>query len=149
VRNLNGNLQTESIELNQEKSTLNTMFSNSEKVTFQQHLRYLEIPIEAYHCFNSSKISHATSFGISFYFPIKNEISAYSENVNKVNIGKSLTYLKQGFGVNLNYYLNYNLNNKIQIFISPAVQFQLLGNFDYGQPTTFPISISSGINYKL
>ena len=148
VKNLNVNLQTESIELNQDSSTINAVFSNSEKVTFQQHLRYIEIPIEAYHYFNTSKLNHATSFGLSFYLPIKNEVNAYSENVSKMNIGKSLAYLKQGYGLNLNYYLNYNLSDKIQIFVSPAAQFQVLGNFDYAQPTSYSFSISSGINYK-
>ncbi|MBC5835403.1 hypothetical protein G6N05_06455 [Flavobacterium sp. F372] len=148
VKNLNGNLQTESIELNQDSSTINAVFSNSEKITFQQHLRYIEIPIEAYHYFNTSKLNHAASFGLSFYLPIKNEVNAYSENVSKMNIGKSLAYLKQGYGLNLNYYLNYNLSDKIQIFVSPAAQFQFLGNFDYAQPTSYSFSISSGINYK-
>ncbi|MBP6126958.1 hypothetical protein [Flavobacterium sp.] len=149
VRNLNGNLQTESIELNQDSSTINTLFSNSKKVTFQQHFKYVEIPIEAYHYFNTNKLSHAAAFGLSFYLPLKNEVNAYSENISKMNIGKSLAYLKQGYSVNLNYYLNYNLSNKIQLFISPAAQFQFLGNFDYAQPTSYTFSISSGINYKL
>lgn len=149
VKNLNGNLQTESIKLNQDSNTLNTLFSNSEKVIFQQHLKYIEIPIEAYHYFKTTKLSHAASFGLSFYLPIKNEVNAYSENVSKMNIGKSLAYLKQGYGLNLNYYLNYNLSDKIQIFVSPAAQFQFLGNFDYTQPTSYSFSISSGINYKL
>ena len=149
IKKTNGTLETKSIKLNQEPNALNSLFSSSEKVTFQQHLRYIEIPFEAYHYFNTNKLSHATSFGLSFYFPLKNEMYAYSENVNKINIGKSQSYLKQGYGLNLNYYLNYNLNNKIQIFISPAAQFQFLGNLDYEQPTSYSISISSGINYKL
>lgn len=149
VKKSSGGLDTESIELNQQPSTLNTLFSNSEKVTFQQYLRYVEIPIEAYHYFNTSKLNHAASAGISFYLPIKNEVHAYSENVSKTNIGKSVAYLKQGYGLNLNYYLNYNLSNKFQIFISPAAQFQFLGNIDYNQSTSYSFSISTGINYKL
>lgn len=149
VKKQNGNLETESIELNQEPSAINTPFNADEKVTFQQHLRYIEIPFEAYHYFNTKKLSHATSFGLSFYFPLKNQVNAYSDKITKMNIGKSQAYLKQGYGLNLNYYLNYNLSNKIQIFITPAAQFQFLGNLDYVQSTSYTFSISTGINYKL
>lgn len=149
VKKQNGNLETESIELNQEPNIINTLFSTDEKVTFQQHLRYVEIPFEAYHYFNTKKMSHATSFGLSFYFPLKNQVNAYSDKITKMNIGKSQAYLKQGYGLNLNYYLNYNLSNKIQVFISPAAQFQFLGNLDYSQSTSYTLSISTGINYKL
>jgi len=149
IKKLNGNLETESIVLNQEPSQVNATFINDDEVTFQNHLRYIEIPFEAYYYFNTRKLSHATSFGLSFYFPLKNQVNVYSNTVTRVNIGESDAYLKQGYGVNLNYYINYNITDKIQVFISPAAQFQFLGNFDYGQPTSYNFSISTGINYKL
>lgn len=144
----NGYLETESVDLNQDPNELNNKFNIDSKVTFEQHLKYLEIPFEAYCYFNTRKLSHATSFGLSFYFPIKNQVNVYSDNSQKINIGQSLAYLKQGYGINLNYYLNYNITDKIQLFISPAAQFQFLGNLDYPQPTSTNLSLSTGINYK-
>lgn len=66
----------------------------------------------------------------------------------KTLIGESDAYLKQGYGLNLNYYLNYKITKKIELYITPAAQFQFLGKLDYEQPTSFNFSLGSGINYK-
>lgn len=144
----NNFIETESINLNQDANEFNQKFGSDSEITFEQNLQYLEIPIEAYYYINTNKLNHAISFGLSFYFPLKNEIYAYSNNVNKILIGESDAYLKQGYGLNLNYYLNYKITKKIEFYITPAVQFQFLGNLDYVQPTATNISLGTGINYK-
>lgn len=126
---------------------LNGIFSNAQKVKFSYESSYLEVPLEAYYVFRDKKIGLATSLGVSFLFEGKNSIFAESEVNNKMKIGSLTTNPGNGATANVKLYLFYKIAPSLQLDLYPTFQYQIMGNTDSSNYSSYFFSIRTGLSY--
>ncbi len=128
---------------------LNGIFVNETKVKFTYESSYIEVPLEAYYVLRDKKLGFATSFGISLLFADENTVFAESENVQKMKIGKLETTAPSSFTANAKVYLFYKITPSLQLDLYPSFQYQIMGNTDSSNYSSYFISVRTGFSYKL
>ncbi len=128
---------------------LNGIFVNETKVKITYESSYIEVPLEAYYTLRDKKIGFATSFGVSLLFGGKNAVFAESEYIQKMRIGTLSTASSSSFTGNAKLYLFYRITPSLQLDFYPSFQYQIMGNTDSSNYSSYFFSIRTGFSYKL
>ena len=142
-------INTQNVSTELPITELNGIFANATKVKFTYESTYIEVPLEAYYVLRDKKIGLATSLGISLLFSGKNTIFAQSEGIAKINIGTLITNKSDGVTANAKLYLFYKITPSLQLDIYPSFQYQIMGNTNSSNYSSYFFSVRTGFSYKL
>lgn len=126
----------------------NNVFANSEEIKLTKETSYYEVPIEGYYVLLNKKFGIASSLGVSLFYLGKNEVYAESEQIDKIKIGSFSTLLQTSATANAKLYLYYQILPKLSFDVYPTFQYQLLGNSDSSNYSTYFFSIRAGVGYR-
>lgn len=126
----------------------NNLFSNSAEIKLTKETSYYEVPIEGYYVLLNKKFGIASSLGVSLFYLGKNEVYAESEQIEKTKIGSFSTLLQTSATANAKLYLYYQIMPKLSFDVYPTFQYQLFGNSDSSNYSTYFFSVRAGIGYR-
>ncbi|WP_425234413.1 hypothetical protein [Ulvibacterium sp.] len=129
---------------------LSNTFSQSESITLQERLSYLQVPLEVTRILlKREKFEIDAIAGIGVIYLKKNEVSVFRTTGTAIELGKNDNYSEGSFGIHFGFGLNYELNQSFKIQLEPIVKPQIgfyeksIGN----QPFIF--NIQFGLLYRL
>lgn len=141
-------INTQTVATDQPISNLNTIFSNETKVKFTYESSFLEVPFEAYYVVRNKKLGLATSFGISMLFGNKNTVYAASETIQSMKIGTLSSISPTSATLNAKMNLFYKISPSLQVDLYPTFQYQIMGNTNSSDYSSYFLSIRTGLSYK-
>ncbi|RKN78457.1 hypothetical protein [Ulvibacterium marinum] len=129
---------------------LSNTFSQSENITLQERLSYLQVPLEVTRMLlKREKFEIDAIAGIGVIYLKKNEVSVLRTTGTTIELGKNDNYSEGSFGIHFGFGLNYELNQSLKIQLEPIIKPQIgfyeksIGN----KPFIFNIQL--GVLYRL
>lgn len=128
-----------------ESETLNLAFSRTGYL--DQHLGFIEVPLEMEYAIINKKIGLSLIGGASTLFLNENEVSLKSQN-STTALGEANNLNNVSFSTNIGIGINYNLSPQFQLNLEPIFKYQLNTFNNSSGLNPYFFGIYSGLNFK-
>ncbi len=113
-----------------------------------QSLSYIEIPTEIKYAVTNKKVGIHVVGGVSTYILYSNQVSLFNQN-GKTTLGEASNINDVNFSGNLGLDLDYKINKKLFINVSPMFKYQMnTFSKDDGGFTPYFLGVYTGLNFR-
>ena len=138
----NNQLASQSAGLDSQRGFLNL------RGDLNQSLSYIEIPTEIKYAFSDKKFGVHVVGGVSTYILYKNQVSLFNQN-GKTTLGEASNINNVNFSGNLGLDLDYKINKKLFINVSPMFKYQVnTFSKDDGGFKPYYLGVYTGLNFR-